>query len=196
MRRKLRQAGVTLVEVLIVILIIGILMYMIASPFRGTGDNANAVAIDATSKSLAKAVGYLHTELGTGLSATGSALPGSGMTMMDVLMVGEDAVASNYRVRYRRAAMRPLEGDFKVIERASGSSSGKYQVASFPVTFVTCAPGKVCVQYDAVPTETVAALAERSGISNFSESTAVTSGAVRYSSANAGFHTVVMERVP
>jgi hypothetical protein len=121
------------------------------------------------------------------------------MTMMDVLMVGRSAVATTYQTQYDRANMRPLEGEFKVLSRPSGSTPGTYALMSYPVSFVTtgCDTGKVCVLFQDVPSSTVQELAAKYGINNFSAATALTSGPIRYTAASAsGFHSVTIENVP
>ncbi|CRN72501.1 hypothetical protein AX279_18330 [Pseudomonas sp. J237] len=190
------QGGFTLIELMIVIAVVGVLIVIGVNAFRGSSDGANALAINGASKQLAKGVGYMHVQMGTGLSAIGNPVLASGMTMMDVLMVGSSAVNTTYRTRFEQINMRPMEGDFRVVTRASGSTPGVYQVLDYTVSFVTCATGKLCLQYTNVPSETVAELAKRAGINNFVASTAVSSGPLRYTAASNGFHTVTVEEVP
>lgn len=191
-----KQKGFTLTELIIVVIILGILAYLGVRAIAGSSDPANAAAIRASSKEIAKGVGYLHTNLGTGLSATANALPKSGLNMLDVLMVGEEAVATTYTTQYRQAKMRPLEGEFKVVARPSGSTPGTYELLTYPVTVVACATGKVCVRLANVPSDTVADLAGKYGLT-FVAATAQTTGPLRYTAVDSeGFHTVTLEQVP
>jgi prepilin-type N-terminal cleavage/methylation domain-containing protein len=194
--KKHRQGGFTLIELMIVIAVVGVLIVIGVNAFRGSSDGANALAINGASKQLAKGVGYMHVQMGTGLNAMSNPILGSGMTMMDVLMVGSDAVNSTYKTRFEQINMRPMEGDFRVQTRASGSTPGVYQVLDYTVGFVACATGKICLQYANVPSETVAELAKRAGISNFAAATGVSTGPLRYTPASNGFHTVTVEEVP
>lgn len=190
------QRGFTLIELIIVVAILGIIIAITVNAVRGTSDAANAQAISGSAKQFAKAIGYLHVQMGSGIDPINSALPSSGLGMLDVLMIGEDAVNTTYRDRYKQISMRPLEGDFRVVNRPTGSTPGVYQVLTYPVSFAACSLGKICVQYANVPSETVAELATKAGLGTFSAATAVTTGALRYTAAVSGFHTVTVEAVP
>lgn len=194
-----RQKGFTLIELIIVVVILGILGYVAMSVTSGSPDPANATAMRSGAKELSKGIGYLHANLGNGLSATSNVLPASGLNMLDVLMVGRDAVASSYRSSYDRANMRPLESDFSITRRPSGSTPGQYQLLTYPVTFVSagCTTGRVCVQFQRVPSSTLQELVAKYGINNFVPTTALSTGPVRYTAADSSnFHTVTLENVP
>lgn len=192
-----KAKGFTLIELIVVIVILGIVMLMVARTTSGSSDPANAQAIRKGAKTLTEGIGYLHANLGNGLSATANPLPTNGLSLLDVLMVGRTAVATAYQNGYDQANMRPLESDFSVVTRPSGSTPGTYQLLTYPVSFVACTTGHVCTQFTKVPSSTVQELASKYGLTNFVAATAVTTGPVRYTAADSsGFHVVTLDNVP
>lgn len=194
--RKRNQGGFTLIELMIVVVIIGILAVVLARALKGTSDPANATAIKSVAQDMTQAIGYIHANLGTGLSATSNALPVSGQGMLDVLVNGANSVNSTYRDNFSRIGVRTLEGTIRVVSRPNGATPGSYNVNSYPVSFVSCATGYVCTQFANVPSSTVNELAGKYAVT-FAAGTAVTSGTLQYTAADSnGQHTVTMQMMP
>lgn len=146
-----KQKGFTLIELLMVVVILGILAYVAMSAFSGSPNAANATAIRAGATEIAKGVGYIHANIGNGIKTVGNPLSNGTSTMLDVLMVGEGAVHEDYRARFQKLEMRPMESEFRVIQRG-GSTKGVYNLLSYPVEVTgACPTGKVCVTFTGVP---------------------------------------------
>lgn len=198
LKQRRNQKGFTLIELMIVVVILGILLLMVANPFKGTADPANAKAMRSFAKATASAIGIMHAQLGTGTNALSNPITKSGLTMMDVIIIGEDAVNASYIAKYRGLNARPLDTDITVVSRPSGSTPGSYAVVNFPVSFqASCASvGKICLQYDLVPSDTLQQLAQDFGI-QFDATQAISTGPLRYTAADGdGKHVVKMISTP
>lgn len=146
-----KQKGFTLIELLMVVVILGILAYVSMSAFSGSPNAANATAIRSGATEIAKGVGYIHANIGNGIKTQANALKNTSATMLDVLMIGRDAVAPAYQARFDKLEMRPLESEFRVLNRG-GSTKGEYNLLSYKVEVTDiCPAGKVCVTFDDVP---------------------------------------------
>lgn len=150
---KGKQSGFTLIELLMVVVILGILAYVSMSAFSGSPNAANATAIRSGATEVAKGVGYIHANIGNGISTVNNPLLNGSATMLDVLMVGKAAVSAPYKDRFEKLEMRPMESEFRVIgARTNGTTAGTYHLLSYPVTVTdNCNPRKVCVSFDKVP---------------------------------------------
>lgn len=188
-----KQNGFTLPEIIVVVVLVGILLAIAVRALSGGTDSANSAAIRNSAKALANAVGYIHINLGNGIITSGN--PIAQADMMDVLMIGPTMVQAQYQDAYKGLNMRPLETDIKVKARPSGSTTGSYELLTYPIKFAaTCDADKVCVQYDHVTTAVVKEISSKYGI-QYTDA-GVTTSALSYTAPSAGFHTVTIMNVP
>lgn len=151
--RSKKQKGFTLIELLMVVVILGILAYVAMSAFSGSPNAANATAIRSGATEIAKGMGYIHANIGNGIDATANPLTNGTADMLDVLMIGEDAVKAEYKQRFQSLEMRPMESEFRVLKRG-GAAKGEYTLLSYPVSVLgkaNCPSRKVCVKFEGVP---------------------------------------------
>lgn len=186
-----RQKGFTLIELMVVIVILGVLAYVAMNAFGGGTNSANATAIRSAGNELARAVGFLNVNLGTGTDTSGSnPLTATGEDMMGVLVKGGVAVASAYRPRFDLLNMRPLQG--KINATGTGAST-TYSIMGYPIRFVQtgCPTNKVCVQVDNVPAAVVTEMAIKENLTY--TTTAFTTGEnLRWTAAAGGQHNITM----
>ena len=186
-----KQKGFTLIELMVVVAILGIIAVVVMSAMTGSTTPANAQAIRSSATELARAVGYLNVNLGTGLdTSTSSVLTGTSDDLMDVLVKGSSAVTSAYQTQYNQLNMRPLEG--KLV--ASGSS---YKLGNYTVAFTTasCPSGRVCVTYTPVEDEVVQSLAQKLG-ETYATTANTTGTSMRWTAIAGKTHTVTMVMAP
>lgn len=208
LRRK-KQKGFTLIELLMVVVILGILAYVAMSAFSGSPNAANATAIRSGATEIAKGMGYIHANIGNGIDATTNPLANSAADMLDVLMIGEDAVKADYKQRFQNLVMRPMESEFRVLKRG-GAAKGEYTLLSYPVSVLdkaNCPSGKVCVKFENVPDAVRDELFTRYGLQAVADgSTPATAGVntvgknqslpVAFTAGAAGTNTIQFALIP
>lgn len=222
--KSAKQSGFTLIELLTVVVILGILTYVSMSAFSGSPDSANATAVRSAATELAKGVGYINANMGTGIKTTkgkNNLLAGDS-TMLDVLVVGSSAVstdkigggtnAQTYKDKFESLGMRPLESEIRVLTRPAAGAAGTYSVMNYPVKFVDetgdegidqCPDRKVCVQFTQITTPVLEEILGRFGMSYTDEKGVVTAEnkgkdlPVAYEKASADLtHDVLIKLVP
>ena len=175
-----KQSGFTLVELLMVVVILGILAYVSMTAFSGSPNAANATALRSGASEIAKGIGYINANIGNGIkTGIDNPLSADKYTMLDVLILGDEAVHADYESRYKAVAMRPLETEFRVSARTPGTDN--YKLLSYPVAVSdTCPTGKVCVIFDNVPRPVLDELLVRYGLEFGDAEVAKTGGNQKY----------------
>tara|TARA_R110001592_G_scaffold33503_19_gene116023 strand:+ start:84 stop:695 length:612 start_codon:yes stop_codon:yes gene_type:complete len=186
------QKGFTLVELLIVVVILGVLLVIYMSTIGGGTNTANAGAIRGAGAEMARGVGFININLGTGIDTSSSnPLTATGEDMMDVLVKGRASVSSTYQAAYDQLKMRPLQG--KVNVRGSG-----FDMLGYGVSFVqgtSCLTNKVCTQFTNVPSEVVQQLALKEGITYTTTASSANEN-LHWDAATGGTHTVTILAYP
>lgn len=186
-----KQQGFTMTELLIVVVILGILGFVVMRALSGNTDNAQATAIRSTANELAKGMGYIHANLGNGLSPTNNPITRDSMNMLDVLVSGESAVKQTFEERYIRLGMRPLSSDIR-------KDTDGYYIFSSKVELIECngtsRNRKVCSTFTNVSRPVAEAIAAKEGQT-------INSGnpgqdTVHIDAGTNGFHTVTFAIVP
>lgn len=160
-----KQKGFTVIELLMVVVIIGILSYVAMSAFSGNPSAANATAVRATAQEIAKGMGYMNANLGIGIGKT-TVLAPTPVTSLDVLIMGDEVVADDFKARYKAMGMRPLQSDFRIKTRATKTTAGEYSLLNYPVDLddsTKCPVDRVCVKFSNVPTDVTREIFTRFG---------------------------------
>lgn len=218
--KSTKQSGFTLIELLTVVVILGILAYVSMSAFSGSPDSANATAVRSAATELAKGVGYINANMGTGIKTTANTknqLLGTSSTMLDVLVVGSSAVSTKniggvassqtYKEKFETLSMRPLESEIRVLKRPGDGEKGDYSVMNYPVKFVDdatktdvehCPDRKVCVQFTQITKPVLEEILGRFGMSYKESPTEDKDSPVAYKAAAAQdlTYTVTIKLVP
>ncbi len=185
------QKGFTLIELMVVVAILGIIAVVVMSAMTGSTAPANAQAIRSSATELARAVGYLNVNLGTGLdTSTSSVLTGTSDDLMDVLVKGDSVVSTTYRTQFNQLNMRPLEG--KIVANGATYKLGNYTVG---FTTASCPSGRVCVTYTPVEDEVVQSLAQKLG-ETYATTANTTGTSLRWTAIAGKSHTITMVMAP
>lgn len=186
-----KQKGFTLTELLIVVVILGILGIIVMRALSGNTDNAQAVAFRATASELAKGMGYIHSNLGTGLAQTNNPFASN---MLDVLVKGREGVKDTFKTHYDRLGMRPLSSDI----RQEGAG---YYIFNSMITLKDCtgssANRRVCSVFTNVSTPVAEAIAAKEGLTlEQARGKKELEDTLHISNATNGFHVVTFALVP
>ncbi|MEM8515413.1 prepilin-type N-terminal cleavage/methylation domain-containing protein [Massilia sp. MP_M2] len=123
-----RQAGMTLIELIIVVVVIGVLAIVGARAFSSSGvtDNAKANAIFEGTKKLSTNLVMLAQFAGVSSDFAATSLPVSGSSVMDVLVQGSGKLKPEYASAWTQSGIMALSD----VAQGSGVS---YTIAGYDV---------------------------------------------------------------
>ena len=186
-----RQAGVTLIELIIVVLIVGFLAIVGARAFSSSGvsDTAKAQALFEGCTKISTNIVLLANAAGVSSVYTSNVMPATGSNLLDVIANGSGSMATAYQSAWTEAGLTPLSDVLK-------GSGGSYTINGYAVTFGgggtaphTCAMS--------VPDAVVNALVDKYGSGTpptSSTATDTTNGTIRYTASTSGNRTVTIVR--
>lgn len=186
--KKTVQAGFTLMEMLVVVVIIGILIAITAPYIFGSSDGARATAMMRTAEGAQKTLQLLNQACGTTTEATGNTLPDTGKTLSDVIFGGVQNVAPAFKACYAKSKVSPMTE----IGVPSGTA-GVYQVQGYNVSFAGGGTSPLQVIFANSPDSVTLELAGRftPSLTELAASD-TTSPVVQYSTATGKLRTVTI----
>lgn len=201
-----KQAGFTLIELVIVVIIIGILATILFKVFgNGVTNGAKSQALYSSAQKMAQNWDLLNQTAGTpklvvgsvltgaagaGNATTFGAVSGTSASVLDILMQGGDNVTTNYKTSWVQSGVAPLNGI------GTGIAGGPYFIQKYAVTLSGGGALPLKVSYASVPEGIVADLVSKYGttsevVAGVLQSAAdTTSKVVQFSPATAGTRTV------
>ena len=199
---KKNQAGMTLIELLIVAVVLGVLIALVVPSLTSGGVNAQTKAqlLNRAASTLTENLSFASQYLG--LPATpANGIAASGNNIVDVLMVGDTpagVVATTYTSKFATAGLKPLSDMGKVVTAPTAGTAGSYSIGDYAVSSTTtnCAARSACWQFTGVPTEVLEVLWSELATGTFAAGTAVTASTapVKYTAASSGTHTVTLQK--
>lgn len=185
------EAGFTLAEMVIVVMIIGILGTIIASQFRGSISNtARAQALYGTTQKMAQNWGTFTQTFGFPTKPTDDNLiVKSGNNALDILFEGRDFVEDDYRSSYDNSGLKPLADAVNVeIEPEAGNRAGKYKVEGYLIDedSIEVDGDEFKITYYDVPTDIVKTLWDKHRSSEFDEHVGTDTGRIQHTDAENG----------
>lgn len=185
------EAGVTLIELIIVVLVIGFLAIVGARAFSSSGvsDTAKAQALFEGCTKVSTNIVLLANAAGVSSVYASNAMAATGSNLLDVIANGSGSMAAAYQSAWAEAGLTPLSDVLK-------GSAGSYQINGYTVTFGgggtaphTCAMS--------VPDSVVNALVDKYGSGTpptTTTATDATNGTIRYTASTSGNRTVTILR--
>lgn len=150
--RATKQAGFTLAELAVVVLIIGIVGALIASRFTGSGAaTARAQQLTGFSENVSTIMRGAISQIGLPYQTQGTALAANAVTAnndwLDVVVHGAaapdgtDIIKTNYQSRYQLTGAGTLEGSVGIRTAATSGTKGEYLVDDYVVQIADAPDG-------------------------------------------------------
>jgi prepilin-type N-terminal cleavage/methylation domain-containing protein len=187
-----KQAGFTLSELLIVVVIIGVLSSVAYSQFGSATPGVRAKTTYDAAQKIYTSWSVASQQTGVPLTTTSSPLVASGNSALDAVMVGNSpagVIAAAYQTSFQQSGLRPLSNMGVITTAPAVGAAGAYKIGDYPATMTSATVNGqtvINVVFTTVPTEVVQNIynshANAAG-APFNSGTAVSSGHVQYTAA-------------
>jgi MSHA pilin protein MshA len=155
--QSIKQKGMTLIELIIVVVILGILAVVIAAQFTsGTTNSAKAAAIYEGAQKMGTNWTLINQFCGKSTTISGNPIPAAGKTALDVLLHGDTTVNATYATCYGQSNVKSLN---MIAQGADGAET----IEGFGVTLSGGGASMLNVSYATVPDEIVLKLVQKYG---------------------------------
>lgn len=190
-----KQQGMTLIELIVVVVVVGILSLIAAKAFSNAGvtDGAKATSMFEAASKLSQNTVLLAQAAGTSPIVTGSTLPAGttgATTVMDVLIGGQTNFAnSTYPNAYASSGVTALTS-------VAQGSAGSYRIAGYAVTMGGGNNAPHTFAFAAVPDSVTQQLVAKYGsnVATLSATGDSTNPVIQYGAPTSGLRTVTIFR--
>jgi prepilin-type N-terminal cleavage/methylation domain-containing protein len=187
--KQKKQAGFTLIELVIVVVILGILALVVSRQFGGNVSNgAKANALYEASNKLTQNWALLAQQAGTSTTVASSPLVLTGKVPEDILVAGSAYIATAYQGAWTQGGLIPLT------DLAQGTAGGGvYTIASYPFSIAGGGASPLSVTFNNVPDELVVQVVQKhgSGVATLAASDSA-NAVVQYGTATGGLRTMTV----
>lgn len=158
LRCQIRQAGFTLIETMVVVILIGVLAALVATQVgSAVSTGARSKTLYVSAQKIASAWSMIVMQTGVSSNPDGSPLLANASNkILDAIMMGDNPpglVASAYSSAFSRVGVKPLGDIAELKTLPTTGTAGEYKIVGYPVTFASGGVGFVKIIYAGTPQE-------------------------------------------
>ena len=195
-----RQQGLSLLEMIIVIVLIGILATVVFRLFnQGVISGAKQLAYKSIADNITRSYSLIVMDTGVPDSSTSNPLlANTSNTMLDVIANGDNPtglVATAYTSSFSQSGVKPLNGQISVNTAPTVGTPGVYSYNGHTITLTVSSAGIADVTFNGVPISDIQAIYEKMNPgATFSSTSAQTTGPVQWSTPSGGVANLTLEK--
>lgn len=196
----MKQKGLSLIEMIIVIILVGILATIVFRLFnQGVISGAKQLAYKSIADNITRSYSLIVMDTGVpDSSSSNPLLANTSNTMLDVIVNGDNPtgmVATSYSSAYSQSGVKPLNGQVSVNTAPTLGTPGVYSYNGHTITLSVTSAGVADVTFAGVPVSDIQAIyLKMNPGATFNSGTAQTTGPIQWTTATNGVADLTIEK--